>query len=69
MKNSGEIRIGLISILFIALIVAVFMGKASFWHIIFFPFYVIGGALGIILGILFLIVIIIGITYIIGKFL
>ena len=56
MKNSG--RISIWGLLFIILIVAVFMGKASIWHILFFPFYMFAGILGLLLGVVLLIAII-----------
>ena len=66
MKNSGRTNIW--GLLFIILIVAVIMGKASFWHIIFFPFYMVAGLLGIILGIVLLAAFIFVIVLILSYF-
>ena len=49
MKNSGGISVW--GLLFIILILAVIFGRASIWHIIFFPFYMLAGILGFLLGV------------------
>ena len=56
MKNEG--RISIWGILFLILVLAVIFGKTSFWHIVFFPFYMSLGILGMILGIILLVVVI-----------
>ena len=64
MRNNG---IGIIGLLFIILLIAVIFGTTSIWHIIFFPFYVLGGILGFILGIALICLVIIGICAICIK--
>lgn len=64
MKNSG--RVSVWGLLFIILIIAVIFGKASFWHIIFFPFYILGGILGFMLGIILLVLFIIAIIVVLN---
>ncbi len=62
MKNLGRTNIW--GLLFIILVIAVIFGRASIWHIIFFPFYMVAGLLGFILGIVLLVVIICSIALI-----
>ena len=66
MRNNG---ISIIGLIFVILIVAVILGKTSFWHIVFFPFYLLGGVLGLIFGVLLLVGGIIGIMLLIVHFL
>lgn len=66
MKDSG--RISILGLIFIILIVAIILGKASIWHIIFFPFYMFAGLLGFILGVVLLIAVIALIAFILIHF-
>jgi len=65
MRNNGEIRIGCLTIIFIAIIVAAFMGIIGFKHIFLFPLYVIGV---ILLTIIILLAVLFGAIFIISKF-
>ncbi len=60
-------RINILGIILIILVLAVIFGKASFWHIVFFPFYAIAGLFGLILGIILIALILVGIAFILFK--
>ena len=66
LNRSG--RISIWTILFIVLIVLICMGKASIWHIIFFPFYILGGILGFILAGILVFVILAGAFFLLIHF-
>lgn len=68
MKNKGEVRIGFLGILFIVIIVLVALGKINVWHILLFPFYLLGGCFGIALTTVLCILLLIGIVWLIFKF-
>jgi len=66
--RKGEIRIGLLGIIFILLVIGWLLGKTSFWHIVALPFYAFGACFGLFLGVVALCVVIVLIGFIVSHF-
>ncbi|RLI65411.1 MAG: hypothetical protein DRO67_02695 [Candidatus Asgardarchaeum californiense] len=66
-NRSGKITINVGGLVLITLLILVCFGKASFWHLILFPFYWLIGTLGVIIGIVLLVFMIIGGIWLVCK--
>ena len=67
-NREGKGHIGIIGILFIIVVLCAIFGKTSFWHVVFFPFYVVGGCFGLFLGVALLAVAILFIIFLCQYF-
>lgn len=69
MRNKGEVRVGFIGLLFVVLLVLVILGKLSGWHLILFPFYILGGCFGIALSVVLCIALLVFVVWLMCKIL
>ncbi len=67
-NREGKVNIGILGIIFVILLVCAIFGKTSFWHVVFFPFYVVGGCFGLFLGVVLLIVALLFIVFLCQYF-